>query len=591
MLLGSAKKFRHLRLKELDGRDRRVKTSVSLPTVTVDTTQRTGTSQYAWDRTNSRPNPSINFAGTRSQCVHPRGITYPTRDFAFSEDGLGVGNGYGQNNNKFAVFFSGTGIDVIAYQNEAIDIWVDDQFLGAFRPYVRKADTAQAGATSSITLATGASSTDGYYVGYYVTITAGTGSGQTRRVSGYVGSTRVATVSSAWTTTPDATSVYNITENPNGWATEASGGSTMSYIHLDWTSDDIYRLDVVGSGCGFIVPTTGVLTPAPARGRLPVIVVGDSFPAGSANPRSGPSFTNCLQEALGLAEVTNASAGGTGWLGSYTPTGSMSIGNRVAPPAESRMFQASTSAGTFTISITYGGITSTTSALSYNASIATMYTALNALSVVTAAGGSVDVGGGIVANKFMIAITGMPGATISIDGSGLTGSITDLGVWTGDVDRLMPRDIAGNALPFVLLVMGSGNDSSKTDAQISAESTRIATEILSRFPTAITFFTGVVGDGLTGSTGAVTTAMTSRNTAYKAGALLLPKINGSVPFVDTYADVTATAWLNGAGSIAAPVAGTTSKFKSLTNSGHPTGDGVVFLANRLADAILNIAQP
>jgi hypothetical protein len=43
-----------------------------------------------------------------------------------------------------------------------------------------------------------------------ITIVAGTGVGQQRTISSYVASTRVATVSTGWTTTPDTTSVYSI---------------------------------------------------------------------------------------------------------------------------------------------------------------------------------------------------------------------------------------------------------------------------------------------------------------------------------------------------------------------------------------------
>lgn len=71
--------------------------------------------------------------------------------------------------------------------------------------------TAQAGSTSStIVLATGASSTNDAYNGMYVRITGGTGSGQVRLITDYVGSTRTATVSPNWTTTPDATSTYSV---------------------------------------------------------------------------------------------------------------------------------------------------------------------------------------------------------------------------------------------------------------------------------------------------------------------------------------------------------------------------------------------
>ena len=70
--------------------------------------------------------------------------------------------------------------------------------------------TAQTGSTSTtIKLAATASATDDIYNSMTVYISAGTGSGQIKVITDYVGSTKVATVS-AWTTTPDATSVYEV---------------------------------------------------------------------------------------------------------------------------------------------------------------------------------------------------------------------------------------------------------------------------------------------------------------------------------------------------------------------------------------------
>ena len=70
--------------------------------------------------------------------------------------------------------------------------------------------TAQAGSISTtIKLAATASATDDIYNGMTVYISSGTGSGQIKVITDYVGSTKIATVS-AWTTTPDATSVYEV---------------------------------------------------------------------------------------------------------------------------------------------------------------------------------------------------------------------------------------------------------------------------------------------------------------------------------------------------------------------------------------------
>ena len=70
--------------------------------------------------------------------------------------------------------------------------------------------TAQAGSISTtIKLAVTASATDDVYNSMTVYISSGTGSGQLKTITDYVGSTKVATVS-AWTTTPNATSVYEV---------------------------------------------------------------------------------------------------------------------------------------------------------------------------------------------------------------------------------------------------------------------------------------------------------------------------------------------------------------------------------------------
>lgn len=70
--------------------------------------------------------------------------------------------------------------------------------------------TAQTGSTSTtIKLATTASATDDIYNGMTVYISSGTGSGQIKVITDYVGSTKTATVST-WTTNPATDSVYEV---------------------------------------------------------------------------------------------------------------------------------------------------------------------------------------------------------------------------------------------------------------------------------------------------------------------------------------------------------------------------------------------
>lgn len=73
------------------------------------------------------------------------------------------------------------------------------------------ASTAQAGSTTNtIKLAVAASATNDAYLGMPIRTTGGTGSGQKKTIIDYDGTTKVATVDSVWTITPDITTTYSI---------------------------------------------------------------------------------------------------------------------------------------------------------------------------------------------------------------------------------------------------------------------------------------------------------------------------------------------------------------------------------------------
>lgn len=75
---------------------------------------------------------------------------------------------------------------------------------------VIRANTAQAGASGSITLDASASASDDFYNNTFIQITGGTGAGQARFISDYVGSTKVATVNANWVTNPSSDSTFII---------------------------------------------------------------------------------------------------------------------------------------------------------------------------------------------------------------------------------------------------------------------------------------------------------------------------------------------------------------------------------------------
>lgn len=104
-------------------------------------------------------------------------------------------------------------------------------------PQCLRTGTAAGGATDSITLDAGASSTTNYYNNLSVSILSGTGSGQAARIiTNYNGSTKAATIKPDWATAPDNTSVFQLwpatasLEMANGAASVGSAG----YVGIDW---------------------------------------------------------------------------------------------------------------------------------------------------------------------------------------------------------------------------------------------------------------------------------------------------------------------------------------------------------------------
>ena len=87
---------------------------------------------------------------------------------------------------------------------------VSADILSLLQATLNRTGTAQAGSASSITLDAGASATDLLYKDQTVIITSGTGAGQSRIISSYVGATKVASVTPNWITAPDATSVFMV---------------------------------------------------------------------------------------------------------------------------------------------------------------------------------------------------------------------------------------------------------------------------------------------------------------------------------------------------------------------------------------------
>jgi prepilin-type N-terminal cleavage/methylation domain-containing protein len=81
-------------------------------------------------------------------------------------------------------------------------------FQPSFCAAEKSAGTAQLATNTSITLAPSAAVANGTYAGVTIRTVSGTGAGQSRWISAYDGSSRVATISTPWAVIPDNTTTY-----------------------------------------------------------------------------------------------------------------------------------------------------------------------------------------------------------------------------------------------------------------------------------------------------------------------------------------------------------------------------------------------
>lgn len=113
--------------------------------------------------------------------------------------------------------------------------------------YIQRSNTI-AGVTNSsvITLDTGASSVDNFYTGDTVFISSGLGASQLRTITNYVGETRVLTVNTAFTITPNTSSTYHISP-----LISINGDGTGATAYANVTSGQIKKINMVSVGTGY----------------------------------------------------------------------------------------------------------------------------------------------------------------------------------------------------------------------------------------------------------------------------------------------------------------------------------------------------
>lgn len=116
--------------------------------------------------------------------------------------------------------------------------------------------TAQAGSPTTLTLAATATEVDDAFLGLELSLTGGTGSGQTQTISGYDGGTKIATIDTTWSVTPDSSTTYSIPIKYDGMGTSTN----MGYFggqHCDISIGAYHDFIGTDAGSGSAIPQAG----------------------------------------------------------------------------------------------------------------------------------------------------------------------------------------------------------------------------------------------------------------------------------------------------------------------------------------------
>lgn len=182
-----------------------------------------------------------------------------------------VGSGYFGKNTAFGISFNDT-TDVEGGPNQVtFDVVHYNDNRGLFTLFT---GAAASGSTNTLTSTTGGFGIN-VWAGCTITITGGTGTGQSRRILSHTDT--VITTKSNWTTPPDATSTYEITGLLTNGTASSGGATTLTdSSKTDWTASEFigYAVRILsGTGAGqardITANTTTQLTVNPAWSVTP----------------------------------------------------------------------------------------------------------------------------------------------------------------------------------------------------------------------------------------------------------------------------------------------------------------------------------
>lgn len=293
---------------------------------------------------------------------------------------------------------------------------------------------ARGGASSTITLASAADSTDDHYNNAAIYITAGTGSGQLRTISDYTGSTRVANVSVAWTTQPDSTSRYEI-----GPAVSFSGGGGSNAEAVAIVrGGTIQQVFLTNAGSSYTtLPTITVTDASLSSGSGAVLLPGIDIGGGAT---AEAVLTGTSIASVTVANPPTPNSAGTPAAPTYTAPPSLVVkpsnGDEPTTPAVLTAVLTGTTimnivvtdagegySGTPTIAITGGGGSSGAATATVSGGAVNAITSLTAGSGYTSTPTVTFSGGGATTQATAVAVltpTSVASVTVDTAGDGYT---------------------------------------------------------------------------------------------------------------------------------------------------------------------------
>lgn len=167
---------------------------------------------------------------------------------------------------------------------------------------VVRTGTAQAGASGTITLDSGASAVDDFYNNAIIQVVSGTGAGQSKIISDYVGSTKVATVNDNWATAPDNTSVFMVL--PFGSVPGATAPTAAQVADAVWDEARSGHVSAGSFGAGVVAESLNAQAKADVNAEVDAALVDIDLDhlvktTFASNPTIGTLFDKLMNKSAG----------------------------------------------------------------------------------------------------------------------------------------------------------------------------------------------------------------------------------------------------------------------------------------------------